>query len=199
MKKYLLVTIIMLLSLGAAACGKDDAESAENDTKGEKVEIDKGLLNVEITLPASMFKDQDADTVIAEAKEEGVDEVVSNDDGSFTYKMSKAKHKELLEDMKSSVLEGIEETKTSGNFASVEDITYNKDFTEFTMVVDKEKFENSFDGFAAMGLGVSGLYYQTFNGVKEDKVKATIIVKDKTSGETIDTIVYPDDLNQQNK
>lgn len=199
MKKYLLVTIIMLLSVVAVACGKDDSESAENGTKGEKVEIDKGLLNVEITLPASMFEGQDAETVIAEAKEEGVDKVVSNNDGSFTYKMSKAKHKELLEDMKATVLEGIEETKSSENFASVEDVTYNKDFTEFTMIVDKAKFENSFDGFAAMGLGISGLYYQMFNGVKEDDVKATITIEDKDSGETIDTVVYPDDLNQQNK
>lgn len=182
----------MLLSTFVAACGNDD----EKDTKGDKLEVDKGLLSVEITLPATMFEGQDADEVISDAKEDGVNEVISNDDGSFTFKMSKAKHKELLEEMKVSVLEGIEETKSSEDFASIEDVTSNKDFTEFTMVVDKEKFENSFDGFAAMGLAISGLYYQTFNGVKEDKVKATIIIKDKTSGETIDTIVYPDDLNQ---
>ncbi|ATP42442.1 hypothetical protein CSE16_11925 [Solibacillus sp. R5-41] len=170
--------IIMLIGVVVVACGKED---------------------VEITLPASMFKDQDADTIISEAKKDGVEDVVSNSDGSFTYKMSKAKHKEMLEEMKTSILGTIEETKTSEEFASIEEITSNKDFTEFTMVVEKGKFESSFDGFAAMGLGISGIYYQTFNGVKEDKVKATIIVKDKESGETIDTIVYPDDLNQQNK
>lgn len=186
----------MLLSLVTVACGKDDAEK---DTDGEKLEVEKGLLTVEITLPAAMFTDKDADTVIAEAKKEGVDEVVSNSDGSFTYKMSKAKHKEMLEAMETNILGTIEETKTSEDFTSIEDVTYNKDFTEFTMVVDKAKFENSFDGFAAMGLGISGLYYQTFKGVKEDKVKATIIIKDIASGETLDTIVYPDDLNQQTK
>lgn len=194
----------MLLSLIVVACGEGDAkddktqDNAENETKGEKLEVDKGLLNVEITLPASMFKDKDAETVIADAKKDGVEEVISNSDGSFTYKMSKAKHKEMLEAMKTSVIETVEEIKSSEDFPSIEDATSNKDFTEFTLVVDKEKFENSFDAFAAMGLGISGIYYQTFNGVKEDKVKATINVKDKTSGETIDTIVYPDDLNQQN-
>lgn len=183
----------MLLSVFVVACGNDDGEK---DTKGEKLEVDKGLLNVEIILPATMFEGQDADEVISDAKEDGVNEVVSNDDGSYTFKMSKAKHKELLEEMKATVLEGMEEAKSSENFTSIEDVTSNKDFTEFTLVVEKEKFENSFDGFAAMGLGISGLYYQTFNGVKEDKIKVTIIIKDKTSGETIDTIIYPDDLKQ---
>lgn len=34
--------------------------------------------------------------------------------------------------------------------------------------VDKEAFENSFDGFAAFGLGLSGLFYQLFNGANPD-------------------------------
>lgn len=150
-------------------------------------------MNVEIVLPASMFEGQDIDTVISEAKSEGVDEIKKNDDGSLTYKMSKSKHKEMMEEMKSSVLESIEETKTSQDFNSIKDVTYNKDFSEFNLIVDKVAFQDSFDGFAAMGLGMSGIYYQVFNGADP---KTTVVIKDEATGGVIDTIVYPDAFNE---
>lgn len=193
LKKFLVLVFILLLGTVITACGKDDAKSnQESESKTESIEVDKGLLNVEITLPASMFEGQDIETVISEAKKDGVDEVTKNDDGSLTYKMSKAKHKEMMNEMKDSILEGIEETKTGEDFVSIKDVTYNKDFSEFTMIVDKEKFENSFDGFAAMGLGIQGMYYQLFNGANPDDYKVTIIIKDEDSGEVLDTIVYPE-------
>ena len=60
--------------------------------------MDKGLLNVEVTLPASMFEGEDMDSSIAEAEKEGI-KVTRNDDGSATYKMSKGKHKEMMKEM----------------------------------------------------------------------------------------------------
>lgn len=201
---------ILSFGLVLAACGKEEANTnqesdtvqadekteVESETKSEKIEVEKGLLNVEITLPASMFEGQDLDTVISEAKKDGVDEITKNDDGSLTYKMSKARHTEMMNEMKDSVLEAIEETKTSGDFASIKDVTYNKDFSEFTMIVDKEKFQNSFDGFAAMGFGLQGMYYQLFNGVNSNNYKVTINIKDEASGEVLDTVVYPDAFNE---
>ncbi|WP_313891682.1 hypothetical protein [Psychrobacillus sp.] len=208
MKKVLLVVFIMLLGIVTVACGKEEAESnqetnkpqenvekEESETKEEKIEVDKGLLNVELTLPASMFEGQDVDATISEAKKDGVDEVIKNADGSLTYKMSKAKHKEMMEEMKASVLESIDEAKTSGDFASIKDVSYNKDFSEFTMVVEKAKFENSMDGFAALGFGLQGMYYQLFNGSNPDTYKVTVTIKDEVSGEVLDTVVYPDAFN----
>lgn len=40
------------------------------------VEVDKGLFNVEGTLPASLFEGEDIDSAIKEAKAEGVKEVI---------------------------------------------------------------------------------------------------------------------------
>ncbi|MFF2755091.1 hypothetical protein ACFVR1_15230 [Psychrobacillus sp. NPDC058041] len=210
MKKVLVLILIMLMGSVLVACGKEDTKSIQesdsvqadtekeekSETKSEKIEVDKGLLNVEIKLPASMFEGQDIESVISEAKKDGVDEVTKNDDGSLTYKMSKAKHKEMLKEMQDSILEGIEETKNSDDFVSIKDVTYNKDFSEFVLLVDKEKFQNSFDGIAGFGLGISGMYFQLFNGVNPDNYKVTIIIKDETSGEVLDTVVYPDALNE---
>lgn len=205
-----MLAFVLLLGLIITACGKEEVKNeqegesvevdapkeTESETKSESIEVDKGLLNVEINLPASMFEGQDIETVISDAKADGVDEVTKNADGSLTYKMSKAKHKEMMNEMKDSILVTVEETKTSEDFVSIKDITYNKDFSEFVLLVDKSKFENSFDGIAGFGLGISGMYYQLFNGVSLDKSKVTVIIKDEATGDTLDTVVYPDALNE---
>jgi len=208
MKRYTYL-FMMLLSLLLVACGNNDqeknnagnaeesAKQQEEQTEDESVDVKKGLLNVEVTLPASMFEGEDIDTVIADAKKEGVKEVTKNEDGSLTYKMSKAKHKEMMEELKTGILETIEETKNSEDYVSIKDITYNDSFSEFTLVVEKSAYEDSMDGFAAFGLGISGMYYQLYNGVNPDEYKVTIFLKDEASQEVFDEIVYPDDLEEE--
>lgn len=196
--KYVVFILVMLL---LAACSSDNGESkeeAEKDTdQNGKVEVDKGLLSVEINLPASFFEGEDIDEVIAEAKEEGAAEVTKNEDGSLTYKMSKSKHKEMMTDMKESLLEYVDELTTSEDYPSIKEVTYQKSFKEFTVVVEKEAFENGFDGFAALGLGMSGLYYQLFNGANMEESKVTIHLEDEVTGEVFSSIVYPDALEEE--
>ena len=45
-------------------------EQGKQETKEQSLNVDKGLLNVEVTLPASFFEGQDLDTVIADAENE---------------------------------------------------------------------------------------------------------------------------------
>ncbi len=197
-KSVFMLFAIFVLLLSACSGNKEENTSKDNEpteqTKDEKIDVNKGLLNVEITLPASMFEGEDIDKVIADAKAEGVKEVIQNEDGSLTYKMSKAEHKKMMEEMKTSILEKIEDMKTSEDYVSIKDVTYNKDFTEFTLVVDKAAYENSMDGFAVFGLGISGAYYQLFNGVNEEDYNVTITVKDQATDEVLGKTVYPDDL-----
>lgn len=65
------------------------------------------------------------------------------------------------------------------------------------MVVDRAKFENSFDGIATLALGATGMYYQAFNGVNAEEAKVTIHFEDADTGETFNTTVFPDDMNNQ--
>lgn len=193
-------TILVLAMALLTACSTNDSAEKNSDTENKKeeaVSVDKGLMNVEITLPASLFEGEDIDTVIAEAKNDGVKEVTKNEDGSLTYKMSKSKHKEMMKDLETTIKESIEETKTSGDYISIKDVTYNKAFSEFTLLVDEEAFENSMDGFAAIGFGMTGMIYQIYNGTDEDKVKVTIYFKDETTQEIFDEVVYPDDLEEE--
>lgn len=204
MKKFMLMMTVLSFTLltgcsssdTSNAADKDNTEETDQEQTNESVEVDKGLLNVEVTLPASMFEGEDVDASIAEVEKEGV-EATKNEDGSVTYKMSKSKHKEMMKELETGIIESIEDMKNNEDFVSIQDISYNKSFSEFTMVVDQATYENSMDSFAIFGLGLSGMYYQLFNGADENDYQVKIIVKDKTTDEIMDEVIYPDSLQEE--
>ncbi|WP_174727688.1 hypothetical protein [Mesobacillus harenae] len=190
----------MITALSACS-SSGEAEPAKSQTdveeeNSESIEVDKGLLSVEVTLPASMFEGEDIESTIASAEEDGI-EVTKNDDGSLTYNMSKSKHKQMLQEMETDLKTTVEEMKNSEEFTSIQNITHNNSFSEFRLVVDKAAYENSFDGFAAFGLGFSGMFYQLFDGASPDRLEVKILVEDAASGEVFNEIVYPDALEEE--
>ena len=199
----LLVVGLMLLLVGCG--GKDGAsntyeqndsvtEVENSDLGGEAIEVDKHLFSVEVTIPASFFGDDDLEQIKTEAEqEEGIKEVTINSDGSITYKMTKATHSKMMDDIKKEIENTIQEIKSSGDYPSIIDIKVES-YKEFTMVVDREKFENSFDAIATLGLGMGSMFYQAFDGVESEAMKVTIHVEDSNTSEVFKTIVYPDDL-----
>jgi hypothetical protein len=222
-KKIALIALVALFALSASACsggskdtnvpptdtaaqtgtnaaastGADEASKPEDGKPDETgIEVDKGLLNVEITLPASFFQG-DPEQAIANAKANGVSEAVVNEDGSVTYKMSKATHEKMLKDMKDQAVQTIEEFVNDEELASIRDIEYNDKLSEYTVIVDRAAYENSFDGFIVLGLGMQGMFYQAFDGVPSEKQKVTINVKDQATGEIFHSVVFPDQINSQ--
>jgi hypothetical protein len=194
-KLFIILLLSFLIACNSSDKDKDQNKEAKEETKKEQVEVDKNLTNVEVTLPATMFEGEEIESVITEAKEqEGIKEVTQNPDGSLTYKMSKAKHKEMMEELEVSIDKSIDEMVNSGDYSSIKDITHNTSYDEFTVEVDKEAFENSFDSFAIFGLGMSGAYYQFFNGASKDNYQVTIYTKDQETGEIIGETTLPDDL-----
>jgi hypothetical protein len=200
MKKLIYILLVTITFLAACNADQEDKNEANDEEKKEQVEVDKNLLNVEVTLPATMYEGEDIENVITEAKEqEGIKEVTQNPDGSLTYKMSKAKHKEMMEELEVSIKNSIDDMVNSGDYPSIKDITHNTSYDEFTIEVDKEAFENSFDGFAIFGLGMSGAYYQFFNGASKDDYQVTIFTKDQETGEVIGETILPDDLENMDE
>lgn len=189
--KNVKILFLLILSITLVACSSKD----EQNKKSDNVDVDKGLVNVEVTLPASFFEDTDMEKLKKEAKEDGVKEVIVNDDGSVTYKMSKSKHKEMLKEMGDTIDTSIKEIEADEDFPSIKKIEHNKSFTEYTIKMDQELYENSsLEGFAFFNLAYQSLYYQLFNGVSEDDYKVTFQLKNEETSKTFDTIVYPDDI-----
>ncbi|WP_342556694.1 hypothetical protein [Lysinibacillus sp. FSL P4-0201] len=186
MARKWILPLFILLGVLISGC-------SEGQEKGSK---DGG--DVEVTIPALFFEGQDIDSVISKAKSSGMKEVSKNDDGSLTYKMSETEHKEMMKGLKEGILASVDELKTSEEFKSIKDVTYDKSFSEFTLSVNKEEFDNSLDTMASFGLALTGMYYQLFNGVDEKDYKVKVIFKDESNGDVINTIVYPDDLNKKN-
>jgi hypothetical protein len=178
----------------------ETTETTEVEPKEEAkeggVSVDKGLFNVEVTLPAELFEGGDTETVVANAKQQGIDEATLNEDGSVTYKMSKGKHEELMAELAKSVEEAKTDIVESGDFPSIKEVKTNKDYDKFTISVDREAFENSMDGFATMSIGMVGSYYQAFNGIDAADMKVELDLEDAATGEVFNTIVYPEALEE---
>lgn len=212
--KQKLVSFLFASTLILGACGGEDAnienaeevndevEDVSENTINEKVEVDKKMLNVEITLPASLLElhedeEIDIDEMKKEAQKDGIKDVVLNDDGSVTYTMSKSTHREMLAEMKEEMNETIEETIKGEDFPSIKDIKANKTYDQYEVIVDKEEYENSFDGFGILGVAFSSMYYQLFEGVNPDDYEVIIDIIDEETGEIFDTIIYPDAFNEE--
>lgn len=195
MRKFLVILLAAIFALSACSGnGEEEVESTkENETDEDgSVDVDKGLLNVEVTIPSSFLEGEDKEEVIAEAEDAGVSEVEENDDGSLTYKMSKSTHKEMMGEIKTSIQETIDEIVNDEDYASIEDITANDSFSKFTLSVNQEEYENSLDGLATFSLAVSALYYQLFDGVDADDYDVEILMENIETNEVFDSVVYPE-------
>lgn len=200
-KKTRIIAGICTALLLGTGCGKpaEVKEPAGQETAGAEnpgVTVEEKLFDVTITMPAIMFEGEDINVEAAEMRESGIKEVTVNADGSVTATMSKNKHRELLDGMTGEILESFEEMASGVDFPSIKAIQNHPDFSEVTMEVDQSAFENSFDGFAVMGVGMSAMMYQVFDGVEGEDLSVLIHLKDAATGKVFDTVVFPDDMDQ---
>lgn len=188
MKKWL-ISLLIVCAFFLASCGKEEKKSDESG-----IEVEKGIMNVELTLPAGFFEGQSEEEIIAAAKEKGIKEAKVNEDGSVYYKMSKKEHSKMLKEMKSGIDESIQEISNGEDYPSIKKITYNQDLTEFNLTVVRESYDQGLESFAVYGLILSGMYYNIFNGVAEDDVEITFNFIDEATNEIYETSIYPDEL-----
>lgn len=168
----------------------DSEEDIEENESGE-IEVDKNLLTVEVTYPASLVGD-DKDELL-NSKEEGIKDIKENEDGSITFTMTKAKYNEMMEEAKAQTIEFLDSMPTSGDFQSIKNVEYNNDFTEIILEVDKEVYENSFDSFASMSIAFTVGFYKVFE--TGDDFTINIKVKDSSTGDIFSETTFPDDFN----
>lgn len=185
-----------------AGCSSNSSQAADSSTESESassIEVEKKLLTVDITLPQSFFTEESEsengktpEQYAEDAKsEDGILGAKVNDDGSVTLTMTKAKHQEMMDSAKQGIDEMIDSyLSDEESFPSIKEIEHNDSYDTYTLKVDREAFENSWDSLAALGFGITGLYYQYFDGATEPKV--TVDFVDIDSGDLIDEVIYPD-------
>lgn len=205
--KFSRIFLMLLLVMLLVACGSNDSDAEQESTQESEqtteaneesgIEVEKGLFNVEITLPPSLVGEAGIES-FEESLQDSVDsDVVLNDDGSVTVTMSKDDHAKFLEEMKQDFITTIDDIVADEEFASIQNIEYNEDFSTIKLIVtDQDSFDNSFDGFATLSLGLIGMFYQAFDGKDVTKDKVTIEVFDQSTNETIHEILYPDALEE---
>lgn len=173
-----------------------DAENEEakeaKEAGAEGIEVENQAFTVEMTLPASFYQKNDPQPLT----QEDVDQIaqnsfyksgILNEDGSVTYKMSRSRNMKLLLSFRASVDAQIEDMlHGEDSRKTFTDITYNKEMSEFTIMVDPEKY-SVFDALSALLFYVQGAYYQRFSLVPEEQIDVQVEFVNKDTQEIIKT------------
>ena len=204
MKK--LLCLLLSLSLLLCACGpkapdpsasKDDPPQTANQSDEESktqdddlglasigdVDVDAGLFNVTITVPAD-FLDEGVtqENLDEQAKEKGFKSITLNDDGSATYVMTKAQHEEMMDGIRQSIDASLLEMASSEDYPSVVSIDANEDYTEYKITVNAEEVGLQ-ESFLALSLYVFGGMYHVFNGTEPGNINVQYV--NETTGAVI--------------
>ena len=194
MKKLLALILAAALTLSLVACGGGSEPQSTDAAPSETMQVDKGLLSVEVTMPAGFFEDETEEEIKAAAEEAGYSRCEINADGSVTYTMTKAQHAEALSEMAedfdaaiSGYLEGENEV------ASFVDIQRDQDFSRFDIYVDPAAYSD-WDLLSVLGFYAVGVYYQSFSGVDDEDIEIVVNFIDNDSQELMETASYQEAL-----
>ncbi len=191
-RKYLFLLLSAAVVFSLFGCSRRDGASPSAGA-------DEKLLTVDVTVPASFFDEDDTeDSIRSAAKEKGFLRCSIHEDGSVTYTMTKAKHRELLADLNASLEEGLYDL-VNGESAvpSFKRIEHSDDFSMFDLYVDTEQF-GLFDSLYILGLYYSGAQYQAYSGIDEDDIEVTVCMIDDKTGEEIRSYSYQSWLEKTN-
>ena len=159
---------------------EDSEDLSELDSLGD-VEVEQQLFDVTVTIPANYIESSSQEELDAAAKEYGY-KATLNEDGSATYVMTKSQHKEMMEELTSSMQESLNSMAESEEYPNITSVTANSDFTEFT-VTTKNSEPDLAESFSVMAFYMYGGMYNIFNGTEVDNIHVDFVNAD--SGEII--------------
>ena len=164
-----------------------DAGQASTGEGG--IDVDKGLMNVEITIPADTaefygFKFESQEDADAYAKEQGFKSVKLHDDGSITIVMSKSQHKKMMEELSKSIDDALQEMVGSEDYPNITAVEHNDNYTSFTVTTKSEELGFT-ESFSSLAFYLYGGMYNSFNGTPADNIHVDFI--NEASGEVIES------------
>lgn len=177
--------MVATLALSLIACGNNEnkaTNSSDSKTENDKIEVDENLLTVELTIPADIIGETTQEKLDQTAKEEGIKSITLNEDGSASYVMTKKKHREMMDDIKASIDEGLKALVGSEDYPNFTKVEANKDYTVFTITTTSTELDLS-ESFSVLNFYVQGGLYNAFNGTPADNIHVDFI--NAASGEII--------------
>lgn len=193
----LLGTAFILSACGDSAVSTESSKEGNNSevvseitTEGEisdlnaigDVEVEENIFTVELTIPADYVGETTQEELDAVAKENGYKSITLNEDGSATYIMSKAQHKDMMNEMAASINTSLAEMVGSENYPNFTEVKANENFTSFTITTTSEELDLA-ESFSVMVFYMSGGMYNIFNGTPVDNIHIDFVNAD--SGEII--------------
>lgn len=167
----------------STAAGSDAAASTSASEDGLNVE--KNLFSVTLTYPASMV-DEGTTQDSLNNEISGIDGIKSatlNEDGSVTYIMTKAYHKQIVDDMAQTIDESMAEMVGSEDYPNFTKVEANKDYTVFT-VTTKSKALSLDESLSLLQFYTEGAFYSVVSGNDADSIHVDFVNAD--TGEVID-------------
>ena len=175
--------------------GQASAEEGQNASQASTTEdeggidVDKGLLNVEITIPAESaeyygFSFESQEEADAYAKEQGFKSATLGDDGSVTIVMSKSQHKKTMEELNKTIDEALQEMIGSEDYPNITAVEHNDNYTEIKVTTESEELSLN-ESFSTLAFYIYGGMYNAFNGTPVDNIHIDFV--NEASGEVIDS------------
>lgn len=191
-KSYIILLVVLSLILTSCGGTKEVNKKEEGEKENSGVVVDKGIITTSITVPSSFFTELKEEDIKSSVAENGFQSYKINSDGSVTYTMSKAKHKEFIDNFSKEIENAIGEMVKDGGENSVEsflDIKHNKDFSVFDIMIDHDKY-TLWDSMYVISFYMQGAFYQIFNGTPNDKIDVVVNFIDNKTGENIESGSY---------
>lgn len=181
------------LALCLTACGGGAASSAavvsdaaaSTSASEDGLNVEKNIFSVTLTYPASMV-DEGTTQDSLNNEISGIDGIKSatlNEDGSVTYIMTKAYHKQIMDDMAQTIDESMAEMVSSEDYPNFTKVEANEDYTVFT-VTTKSKALSLDESLSLLQFYTEGAFYNVVSGNDADSINVDFVNAD--TGEIID-------------
>ncbi|MFT4107871.1 MAG: hypothetical protein QM657_19130 [Lacrimispora sp.] len=206
MKKKLLTTALCAMAVSLSACGgkTTSAETSSSEaattiettvsqSSGEdsilgsevqksleavgEVNVEKGIFNVELNIPADFVGEQTQEELNELCKEKGYKSITLNDNGSATYIMTKQQHKEMMKGISDNIDSALTEMVGSEDYPNYTNIKVNEDFTAFEITTKSTELDLA-ESFSTLAFYMFGGMYHVFNGTTVDNISVTFINAD---------------------
>jgi len=207
-KKVLFLPVLCgSIIIGVSACGNSgdkpnnepttevfatqavETSSSDSEIQGaleaiSDVNVEKGLFNVELDMPADFMGEKTQEELDESSKEKGYKSITLHDDGSATYVMTKQQHKQMMEELNASIDSALEDMIGSEDYPNLINIKANDNYTEFEITTKSTDLSLA-ESFSTLAFYMYGGTYNIFNGTSVDNISVKFINAD--SGDIIST------------